>query len=330
MTNTITLQGNWWLPDSPDERLSGILSLSEDRIELNINGQLSIDFVEAHIPEIHGIIVEDIHTPDSARRFRTKIVILQNCLYIKHSPCCIFYPKFDSTIVTSSFSAATAYTIKNHANVKDLSLCFHEIELGFSHLADFSLTTGRLIKDDFVCDENGRFQEISAVYKARDLPRVIIGNVAIKFTQGIQDSGDRIRKFVINPVIRFRITSEEALTLPEWQSKYIMPLKHFLTLATKEVNHVTHICACHHDNVQILDDGTKRLIHYEILNAKILKSRNTEFKEPGTPFFRLRDIQDSFEDILKRWLELYERHYIVQNLLFSHLHSEEVISSPLN
>ncbi len=322
MENTITLQGNWFLPNKPKEIFSGILTLTDDRIRLEINGDLSAEPFGVQIPEIYGIIAGNANIQGSARRFIRKLVILQDCLETYKNDPHYNYSLHDP-IVTSVFLASTLYSINNNENARDLSLRFHFIEIGFSHLSDFSLTAGRLIKYHLAYDDNDKFKEISAIYKIRDLPRATIGTDIIKFTQSLQASGDYIRQLVINPIIRLKITSQEALTFQEWQSKYIVPLKHFLTLATKKVNYVTNINGFHYDNVQELRDRTTIVLPYDILDRELLKSQNMTFEESHCPLFKLGDIQNDFENVLNKWFELYKKHDIVQNLLFSYLHSGE-------
>ena len=71
-------------------------------------------------------------------------------------------------------------------------------------------------------------------------------------------------------------------------------------------------------------DNLTQVVPFEVITEEILESDSMEFRESLFRLFDLRDIKEQFEEVLSKWFELYEKHRIVQNLLFSGLFAKEI------
>ena len=325
------LQGNWWVPGREDQSVPGVLSLTGGDIGLQVTGELLDNqrFGEfSHIEKICGVTSQSTDMTEVEAAIAGKIIFLQNCLQTGRNTS-LGSSVFQQRIPTSTFSAVAAYVADNKQSLRDTSLTFHEIKVGLTHLPDFALTEGRLIRDDHIPNGNGGTDGLDASFRFRSLPEASINGVKLEFLQGFSSHGDRIRRYVIEPSIHLKLRSPIPLSISQWQHQYVTPLQHLLTLATAQKNYVNEIQGFHDMNTETLEfpDLEQPItlpISFNILSKEVLEAANTEVSEPFFLLFKLGDIKDHLQEVLQQWFSLYEKHRPVQNLLFGIIYASEI------
>ena len=201
--------------------------------------------------------------------------------------------------------------------------------MGFTHLPDFALTEGRLINDDITKNSDGGADGIDASFRFRSLPVATIDGVKLGFLQGFSTSGDRIRRYVIEPGIHLKLRSPTPLSMQQWQSQFVTPLQHLLTLATTHVNLMNGLQGFHDMNTETLEFSDEELqvtqpIPFTVFNREVLETAGAEVSEALFSLFKLGDVKDRLEKLLQQWFSLYEKHRPVQNLLFGVLYAQGI------
>ncbi len=266
------IQGNWWIPDNEEKKFFGVLSFIDNEIRLELTGYAKdASNNPSTVEEIHGLTFGSSKEGIS-KDIAGKFLVLQNCISLGTSTNYGgVVPQYAPASI-SHFRATTAYVIRNSRYVKNLAPEFHEIWVGFSHLPDFAATAGHWVEETDFLDEQ-RMRGWKASFKESSFPNAIIDGKIVEFKQSFSTHGDLKRECMVRPTIHLKITSEEALPLPKWQTEFITPFQHFLTLATTRVNHVTDIKAFHCDNLEEYDLGegqtTTAPILTEIITSEI-------------------------------------------------------------
>lgn len=199
-------------------------------------------------------------------------------------------------------------------------MTFNEIRIGFNHLPEFSLTEHLLVRDQHTLNREQGLDEIQATYAVRGLPKAIVDGVSFEFDQQVQLSGNRIRRYTIEPKIELKLRSEYPLTTGEWLNRFVIPLQHLLTLATTHVNHLTSLKAFHDENVELevfaSGEHIDSLVPFDVIIQGMIKWNKTEYPVINSLLFDLGNIEGHYEKVLQRWFSLYDKHRPVQNLLF--------------
>ncbi|MCA9837611.1 MAG: hypothetical protein KC422_11880 [Trueperaceae bacterium] len=323
-------QGIWWVPEYENQKLSGILTFEDNRIRLRLIGQFfDRDIGEdlQRIEVIHGVTYGSKDSEKPHQEVAGRFIILQNCLQVNHNFSFGNSSLYDS-LPTNTFSTLNAFVFPNSNFVKDTSLNFHKVKIQFSHLPDFAVVGANPITIKREFDSNEYLNSLKTEFKFQVFPSAKIKDINLEFEQGLKTSGDRKREFAIKPSISFKLSSNVPLSLDDWQSNFITPLQHFLTLATTEVNYVTKLEVFNDSNVESIEIEKGNTIFQEIpidvINEETLEYGNKTFNQAVFQLFTLKDIVDRFSRVMPDWYKLYEKHRVVQNLLFGVLFSKRI------
>lgn len=294
----MSLLGTWWFQEDADTTYSGTLTLSKNRISLQLFGlDEKYIFKESYqVDQLNGIILDDQTTNED---FKGKHLILENCTRSGGSST-----NSGVTITVTNFSIETVYVTEFSPCVKDLSLKFDTLAFEFSHLIDFVRSPELGIKVHPNFEKGG----VDISYQSMDFPNTSFENYSIEINDFYSAQGSAVRDYTINSGVRFRVTSQTAISLSEWRENVIIPLQNLISLGTDRLNVLLNISGNHKDNFEIHNIGKEsefsRLIPTTIFNREIVGSQDMQFPNVY-PLFDLRQLGDSYSVKLNTWLNLY-------------------------
>lgn len=294
----MSLLGTWWFKEDTDTAYYGTLTLSENRISLQLFGlDEKYLFKESfQADQLNGIILDDQNTNEN---FKGKHLILENCTQGTRSSTIS-----GVTITVTNFSIETIYVTEFSPCVKDLSLKFDTLAFEFSHLIDFVSSPKFGIKVNPNFEKGG----VDISYQSMDFPDTYFENYSIEINDFYSTQGSAVRDYTINSGVRFRVTSQTALSLSEWRENVIIPLQNLISLGTDRLNVLLNISGNHKDNFEIHNIGKEseftRLIPTTIFNREIVGSQDMQFPYVD-PLFDLKQLGDSYSIKLNTWLNLY-------------------------
>lgn len=219
MATTTTWLGEWWLPGDPDRRVPGNISITDDDgAELEIFGTLAdgdggdrFSVVLGRTLEGGPVTLEDVELTGSNQRSSQWL---------------------EEPVSIRRFSARVAYVGEELPEASDR--VFRVSRLGFTDLPDW-ISGGRFYE---------HIQNLPRVDLSYEPPpditaRLGFGTVSIR--QGWATSGDAVRSRKIERTVEFQVATYRPLTMSEWLSEVVRPLRHFMTFATERANEVTSL-----------------------------------------------------------------------------------------
>jgi ApeA N-terminal domain 1 len=208
--------GFWWLPEAPDEKVSGTLSYSPDEgLELKLVGSFTpiTDAFGAppNCPIILGITAG-------------KLVTLVGCM---QSGTSMSFPGFQSESFIPRFALLGV-----HVESTD-DLIFDEIDLLFSNFGDWvdvsGITQNMQAQDD--AESGAMLKRMEIAYEPTKGPSAAIGGGSVEVGFDFSASGGMTRNPALHETAVLTVKLDAAITVVETFDRYVTPFANLLTLA---------------------------------------------------------------------------------------------------
>lgn len=293
MDEKIEYRGKWWLPEKPEVKLVGSLSVTPGRrAELELQGNLSDSrFWEtkevAKIPVILGLSNngKQITLHDS-------LPIKATTLYVHH-----------------------AFVGVHFNSVEEIR--FKSVSIYYAHLDDWVDTCSFGIKYDGDKDEI----VITAASPEPIIARVGEYEVALRVDRTIHE--DRVRQVAVKYEARIELSSQQERPLKDYLGQ-VQLIQHFLTLAMSEPTYPLTVKGESQASKQTLGKGVQVYkpidIYYGVpqLPADVGTVRSFEM------LFTLHEIRDRLENALNNWIAKADLLKPVYDLYFSTLYNQDL------
>jgi ApeA N-terminal domain 1 len=283
----VTLEGLWWLPSNPEEKIAGILSFTGDtRPTLRLIGafthaeQLSTGAYEITVPEKHALIYGLCERHE---------ITLVDC-------------------TTSRLSRSSVRQWRHSLQARQLLVgiwldqpeeaCFDRIIVDVDNLLGWSGLTGFRNEDEDLDRIQCRW------YQPQSLAAQI-GQTSVRVSIGSWQVGTKL--WADRTEQSIQESASFAVNVPEMQSadalirEWVKPLQDLLTLATGQA------CGVHNITLRSRQQGnnataiTQRPTDVQVYLQPVYRSRSDEpAMPPERMLFTLRDMQ--FSDVLPSWL----------------------------
>jgi ApeA N-terminal domain 1 len=291
--------GFWWLPATPDNKVAGTLSFSNDEgIALRLIGALR-DFgsfnTSQSMPLILGVSEEG------------KTITVANCTVTNMG---FSAPGFGQETYTAEY-----YLVGVHFE-KTEDVTFTRFAVSYTYLADWSRTAGFTIK---------KYNEEPKLEVSYSLPTDLTaktshGNVCLSFNCRTQ--GDGIQEISLRQSVHLEVEPDKGRPFLALNKEYIFPLQNLLTLATTKPNAVTEL-KVFSPQVFIESDGKRIETPIQLFyRQKFFEARTGKLLIPDYMLFTVHDVSDNFENIFERWFTVSKELDSVCNLFFGAEYSQ--------
>jgi hypothetical protein len=294
MIKEFEYKGIWWIPNNPENKVSGILKFSpEEGTILDLIGSFEND---NHIEIILG------------KSYDGKDITLYNCFEKERS------------FNTSGFSKSSVYVgmifVGAHFHKKK-DIKFKELFIHYSHLDEWVNISGFNIK-------NGLDEKVIIEYKCPEPIQVNIKDykISIYFQPTISS---RLQKEVnIKQKTYIKVESSEEKEYCEY-TNITYHIQNFLSLGIGEPIYPLEIKGTTEINKKEIIEGKFSYPKVEIF-YKLLDISKMTRKEiiPFNMLFTFKDISSRFETFLKTWIEKEELLKPVYNLYFGTLYNSKM------
>ncbi len=304
MTQPFEYIGFWWLPDSPQEKVSGILKFDPIKgCTLDLIGTLA-DIYEGERERYFELIVGV--TKDS------KLVSLLRCLEISYGSS------------TPGFSRAT-YSIQTilvgHLFNKLDDIVFSDLNLSYTYLNEWVGIAG--FKTEEKHNEKGHFVSKTVSYEFPKEIEARIGDCNIKISFMLNDNAD-VNKVALSQKTLISIHPSQPASFDTTMSKFGYPLQTFLTLSIGEAVHL------------LFAEGKTQKVYFDLPDGSVFLKPIEFFRplpesiEPNKRLqdyqmlFTLKDIADIFETCLQNWFSKEEALRPAYELYFGVMSSKSM------
>ena len=306
-------EGYWWLPDDPDDKVTGTLSFSQDDIRLELLGAFK-SVVAAKVPKAGQVIAfgSDFgRLPDQARITGVirghDYVSLEECTGF--SPEAMLPPRSDLDITTTSYRprfvlVGAGYDVREE-------VAFDEVSMRFSDLETWVDRSG--FDQKAVFGESG-MSSVTVTYEQLDPIEVRIDEdtaLKIEFPWSWSGHARHMTESRITQGASFRLLFGTPANL-ERALTYVTQLRSFLALAVGRPIRVLRVYGLHQANpagaYQPSGAAPPRHIEVELLFRLVGLPAEPERKPyPDEMLFTLRDAEPRLEEILTTWFNQHER-----------------------
>ena len=307
--DTFEFLGIWWLPSSPDRRIGGVLSFTEDKgLQLRLSGVLD-DYLEkwedGEITKLFGGRQKNYDIINGITVEQKKISLIDS----KH----LGYQGG----VPPGLTAETVYSrfcfIGNHFNTID-EIKFNKLNLKYTDLSEWLSTTGYTIKLP-TKNKSGKFFEN---YEIRyNYPQNIISKFKdIVFTIKFDFSAPVFiqRKIILQENTILELESANSYSIEYWLKEFVYPIRNYLNLATSFLSFI--------DKINAYCENFKNSIEVYYSQKKIDIERPSQIF-PDNYLFTLEDLPN-FGRTISKWLVFYKKYTSVCNLYFNIIYSPEL------
>ncbi len=305
--------GEWWLPEAPDRRVSGTLSVvadgraelsligafrrSEEAGEVSNDGQVTtVQFTERSLaasglyPRIHGQAGSDAITLDDC--FQTR----RTGLFGGHLP---------------TERIHVGRVLKGAWFASGEALSFHKAFVHLDWLAYWLMQSGLEESHEFKAgNEDGSEEHEATILKIRPIPDAKFdGPEGASFTLGQSYSvqGDRVTERVLKQDFYFAVARPETVELSRLLDQ-ISDLQDLVSIGTGRTAAFTRLVLKHPEVTRTINEGDTYELPIE-LHAQWNTRRDEGAKRPLSPhemLFTLADLGGT--EGLARWLEVASRY----------------------
>jgi hypothetical protein len=283
--------GYWWLPETPDRRVPGTLTLADGKglrlALLGTLGDLDLDQINVE-PIILGAAP-------------LKAFTLCDCPLVATGG--------SSDLLTAEY-AVNMTLLGDHFHSQD-AMRFRRITASFSRLFEWVALSG-FRTEILEADQEPDIYRV--VYGRPELPTAVTNRGTVSIVSSFQFVGrSRHPPDEVNLRESFclQVDAPEPISVHEWRRIWIFPLQSLLSLATSEENFVPEL----HVQVEADDSPLARRIQV-VSNVTHLEESPREPLRRWDMFFTLGDMGDKFPEMMGRWLDLAERLDDVLPLIF--------------
>jgi len=285
--------GNWWLPSSPENKLSGALSFSkEEGLILKIIGKFEqgYDFSKETFEVIHGFIEQKIVTLFKCTRTNQKLKI--------PSQASNWYSNYSVRLaVLGEYLTETLEKVTFEKAILDYTY--------FSYWANLSTYTRHF------ASKEQQIKRIQCHFLRHENIISEIDDCTFSILQCCHDHPSEL-SYSLKFSCLLEISFGKQLTLDEIYSSYLSPMQSFLDFATQKTNSLTLFQVFYQDKE--LEIVTSEIQCEEV--QKAIKKRNF--------LFTLEEIQTIFSTVVSNWLKLYKDIPDVLNLYFSSINNNSL------
>ena len=299
MIEEFEYKGIWWLPDKPNEKVSGTLIFTSNKgAILDLIGSLK------NIKDLDKMLNTEIILGISSNG---KHITLYKCFETKSSFSSQGFP-------TSSFYAKLVFVGAHFQNSEDIK--FKSISVHYVHLDEWVNLSGFDIK--YVRKE----KEVIIKYKT---PEPIHANISdwLKILINIQATGPSIslvqKEATIKQKTKIKIETSKDKSFKDYQ-KVICHIQDFLSLGIMEPVHPLAIAGLTEVNKKMIEDKS----HFppvEIFYRLLDIPKGHKPLLPTDMLFNFNDISTRFEFFLRNWFEKMDLLEPVYNLYFGTLYN---------
>ncbi len=265
-------QGTWWLPSSPQHRVAGTVSFTEnDGVTLTLRGFLEADRREQPHMNFKKYPLILGETRDGQKM--TLVDATERGLVIRYSRR---RGGTDRIIATAAYLGAHF--------IEPQTVRFHKADICYSYLAQWA----------GVFPYRGHqeaFPEIEA--------QTTKGVITVQATKELGDVW--INEADLPEAVWMRIEVQEAFSLSEWLSQIFSPLQSLLNLVTQRVNTFIRI-QFYPDGILSVGENAENATVQAMFLPLVLSDFPSDAPMPPQILFSLQDVKNRLSDILEAWL----------------------------
>jgi hypothetical protein len=293
--------GIWWLPDRPQDEVSGNLRFNPaEKTTLELIG--SFERRESLSSFSQPDIILGV-TSDG------KVVTLYKCY---ESQSRISVPGF----VRSSFIVSVIF-LGHHFEKKE-EVRFSSLSLNYSHLAEWAGITG--IKYRRETDRRGCDVEYEVKYSFPERVEAQVGSLTISFDCELTSSGDRLQEVHLRQTTFMKITPEQPLHFDDYMRDACHYLQTFLSLGIGRAVRPLIVKGKSEACKARLEDGRETYGDVFVYYAINDPPREPRQLNPFDMLFSFGDISGSFQQCLSNWFDKWQSLQPVYDLYFGTLY----------
>ena len=276
--------GRWWLPERPDDFVAGNLVTDGDGpITVELAGSLGSGSLDDRFDVVLGVL--------NGGRYLT----LEGVAPIRSVP--LPWDRRPGRHPHETLMASTVYQGDHLPAPADRQFLSAIIEL--THLPEWVGTRG------FVESHSPR-PGISFETPPERVVKRAFATVALAF--GWSVTGDLTTSRTIARQTAFHVRADRPMSMGAWYWSVVRPLRHFVTFAAGRAAAIDLLRM-----TSATSDDPQRSV--EVLVPGIDPSRRDR-PDRSDFLFRLKDVEDDFESVLSRWLDLVDRAGPALDVLF--------------
>jgi len=295
--------GIWWLPENPDNKISGILKFHPvEGANLELIGSFK------GTKDLNAFLQPNIILGVTSNG---KIVTLYKCYEFKSH---MSMPGF----LSSSFIASVVFL--GHHFEKEEDIIFDTLSLNYSHLEEWTRITGfQFIKLEI--DSKNHLTKHEIRYSFPQKVEAKLGNFNISFDYNFTSGGDRIKEVNLKQTTFIKIEPNKPIHFDNYQRNICYHIQNFLSLAIGKAAFPLIVKGKNKACKTELSDG--RVAYNDILIFYKMKHLPELSKKlhPFDMFFSFGDISDNFEKCLRNWFAKAEVLRPVYDLYFGTLYN---------
>jgi len=300
MIEKFEYDGIWWLPEKPDNKVSGKLKFHPvEGLKLQLIG--SFKELKDLNTFLQPLIILGITS-------NGKVITLYRCY---ESQSHMNVPGF----LSSSFIASFAF-LGCHFE-KEEEIRFDFLSLNYSHLEEWTGITG--FQENWKIDSKNHFKKYEVIYSFPEKVEAKIGNLSISFDYNFTWGGDKLKEVKLRHTTFIKIKPNKSLHFNNYQD-VCYHIQNFLSLAIGKAV------------FPIIIKGQSKRCSAKLQNGKVIYkdifiyyATNSFFEASSKIYpnmlFTFRDISGKFESILKNWFEKAEMLKPVYDLYFGTLYN---------
>jgi hypothetical protein len=214
---------------------------------------------------------------------------------------------------TEEYFVERAYVGMHFAESSQLS--FKGIALSYPHLRSWATGSEWLQKSNI---PRARFTEPEFTVVRPEPARLaaVTAGGTLELWSEVRWRGDFVDEVHLRRELWFSIAWHTDLSFEEWRTRVIQPLTNFLSLATATLTRPTRVSV----SVEVpAGKAGPRLVEVWSAFSKIDLSRSARARLPGLSAMplALRDFEGIFEQVLGRWMDVYQQLPTLLDLFFS-------------
>lgn len=301
MIEEFEYDGMWWLPEKPNNKVSGKLKFHP----------------------VEGLKLQLIGSFKELKDFNTFLQPLIILGIISNGGVITLYKCYESQshmsvlgFLSSSFIASVAF-LGCHFR-KEEEIRFDFLSLNYSHLEEWTGITGFQFKME--TDSKNHLTKHEVIYSFPEKVEAKIGNLSIFFDYNFTSGGDRLKEVNLKHTTFIKIKPSKSLHFNDYQD-VCYHIQNFLSLAIGKavfpviIKGKSERCSTKSQNGKAVYPDI--FIYYATNSLLEISSKIYPFDM----LFTFRDISDKFESILKNWFEKAEMLKPVYDLYFGTLYN---------
>lgn len=299
--NTDRIEGVWWLPEEPKERITGSLITDRNgaKLELTFEGASKSRFSNPHEKKygvIHGISTD-----------RKEFTLLE-CYVVEHLN---FFSR--SALQSQSQSILVNFILEGSLVPLDrIGEAFSALSLTWPSLTRWFLKSGVVITTDpgdprnFTIT-NSQLDPISFSYS---------DEINIRFDFGVDKlpmGGPLSKSIDFREIVWVTLETDKPQGILYFLAR-LEELVHFFSICLSNYVYPERFTLSEATNIS--DDDTKP-INIKLTLFSTLRAEPERFPSPGDAFVRFESIEDRFSEVLRKWAKVSKKIRPVRILYFS-------------